>query len=171
MAELSKEVLLTAEQLAKRIEELAEEISRDYQGRTLTAVCILKGSFVTLADLIRKLTCPVSCEFIRVSLSDENDTPREVQYTTPFEIAGKDILLIEDILDTGVTLNYLINQLSESGPRSLRVLVLLDKSEARKVEIEADYTGFKIPNRFVVGYGLDFNERYRELPYITWMKS
>lgn len=172
MAELSKEELLTEEQIAKRIAELAEEISRDYHGRVVTAVCILKGGFIFLADLVRKMDCQAACEFIRVSMSDsEKEIPRDLQFTTPFDISGKDVLIVEDILDTGITLDYLMNQLSLQGPNSLKVCALLDKKEARKIDITADYVGFEIPDRFVVGYGLDFMEMYRDLPYITWIEQ
>ncbi len=172
MPELSKEVLLTEEEIGKRIAELAKKISKDYADRRLTVVGILKGSFIFLADLVRQLTCPITCEFIRVTMTDsEHEIPRGLHYTTPFEATGNDVLIIEDILDTGITLDYLLNHLRERGPASLRVCVLLDKTEARKISIDADYVGFEIPNRYVVGYGLDFQEKYRELPYITWIED
>ena len=172
MAELSKEIMITEEQIAKRVSELAKDISREYEGKTLTAVGILKGGFIFLADLVRQLECSTTCDFIRVTMSEETEgTPRGLQYTTPIEIEGKDILIVEDILDTGITLDYLVNQLRLKNPRSLKVCTLLDKAEARKIDIEADYVGFKIPTEFVVGYGLDYQERYRELPYIAWIEG
>jgi len=171
MARLSNEVLLTTEEIGTRVAELAEEISRDYAGSQLTIVGILKGSFIFVADLVRRLKGPVTCEFIRVQMTDsQHEIPRKIQYTTPFEMEGRHLLIVEDILDTGITLDYLLNQLRERGPASVRTCVLLDKKEARKLEIQADYVGFEIPNRFVVGYGLDYAEHYRELPYITWIE-
>lgn len=172
MAKLSNEVLLTEEEIRTRVTELAKQISRDYKDRSLTIVGILKGSFIFLADLVRQITCPVTCEFIRVTMTETHDeTPRDINYTTPFDASGADILVVEDILDSGITLDYLLNHLREGNPSSLKTCVLLDKTEARKIEIKIDYIGFEIPDRFVVGYGLDFEERYRELPYITWIES
>ena len=171
MANLSTEVLLTEEQIRKRVIELAKEISRDYVDKPLTVVAILKGSFIFVADLVRNLGGPLTCEFIRVKMINgtQEEIPRDIHYTTPFEIEGRHLLIVEDILDTGITLDYLLNQLSSRNPASMKVCVLLDKTEARKLDIQADYVGFEIPNKYVVGYGLDYNEHYREIPYITWM--
>ncbi len=171
MAKLSNEILLSEKEIKARVEELAKQVSKDFGGNQLTIVGILKGSFIFVADLMRHLSGPVTCDFIRVSMTDsQHEIPRELSYTTPFEPEGKHILVVEDILDTGITLDYLLNQLKARKPATLRVCVLLDKTEARKIEIKADYTGFEIPNKYVVGYGLDYGERYRELPYITWVE-
>jgi hypoxanthine phosphoribosyltransferase len=171
MAKLSTEVLLSEKEIKARVEELAKEISREYEGKQITIVGILKGSFVFVADLMRHFSGPVTCEFIRVKMTDaQHEIPRSLNYSTPFEPEGKHILVVEDILDTGITLDYLVNQLQARKPATLKICVLLDKAEARKIDIKADYTGFQIPNRFVVGYGLDYEERYRELPYITWIE-
>ena len=171
MASLSDEVLLSADEIESRVAELAKEIVSDYADKPLTIVGILKGSFIFVADLVRQLSGHITCEFIRVTMSDgEDEVPRDIHYTTPFTAEGANILIVEDILDTGITLDYLLNQLRERNPASLSVCVLLDKTEARKIDIQADYVGFVIPNRYVVGYGLDHGERYRELPYITWIE-
>jgi hypoxanthine phosphoribosyltransferase len=171
MARLSTEVLLSEKEIKARVEELAKLVSIDYQGKPVTIVGILKGSFIFLADLMRNLSGPLTCEFIRVRMTDaHHEIPRSLHYSTPFEPEGKHILVVEDILDTGITLDYLVNQLRARKPATLKVCVLLDKTEARKIDIKADYTGFQIPNRYVVGYGLDYEERYRELPYITWIE-
>lgn len=171
MPELSKEVLVSEAAIAKRVADLAEEINRRQDGRPLVAVGILKGSFIFLADLVRQLTCPVTCEFIRVRMREgvNASSPREIHYDAPFDVDGKNLLIVEDILDTGITIDYLIQHFQQKGATSIQVCVLLDKKESHKVSVPVDYVGFEVPKKFVVGYGLDFEERYRELPYITWL--
>lgn len=165
----SEEKLITEDQITKRIVEMAEEINRDQGDKELVIISILKGSVIFFADLIRKLTCPVKCEFIRVEMEENEvrESIRKITYDVDFEVVGKDIMIIEDVLDTGITLNYLIDYFRGKHAESIKTCVLLDKTESRKVDIHIDYSGFEIPNKFVVGYGLDHNERYRELPYIT----
>lgn len=171
MSKLSSEVLLTKEAIRDRVAELAKEISSDYAGKSLTVVGILKGSFVFMSDLVRDITVPQRCEFIRLSKSEDPlETPYDIVYYSDFEIRGADVLIVEDILDSGITLDYLVGQLREREPASLKVAVLLDKRTRRRIDIKADYTGFEIPDHWVVGYGLDHAEKFRELPFITWVE-
>lgn len=166
MANNSLEVLISAEQIKDKVKELAKEISKDYKARTPLLIGVLKGAVVFLSDLIREIEMPLEVDFIAVS-SYGADTASSgivrIQKDLDQSIKGKDILIVEDIVDTGLTLNYLFENLGSRQPNSIKVVTLLDKPERRKVEFEADYCGFKIPDRFVVGYGLDFNEKYRNL--------
>jgi hypoxanthine phosphoribosyltransferase len=160
------EVLLSAEQIDQRVSQLAELIDRDYLGRELLLVCVLKGSFMFLADLARKLGTNVKIDFLRTaSYGAATETAGVVQFRMDIDssVTGKDILVIEDILDTGLTLDYLVRHLRSGAPKSLRTCVLLDKPARRRVPFAADYVGFTIDDRFVVGYGLDFDEEYRNL--------
>ncbi len=160
------EVLLSSEQIAKRVKEIAEVISNDYRGKRPLLIGVLKGAVIFLSDLIRFLTIPVEIDFIAVS-SYGNATASSgvVRILKDLEqsIQGKDVLIVEDIVDTGLTLNYLADNLGSRQPNSLRVVTLLDKPDRRKVKFEPDYCGFNIPDRFVVGYGLDYGEDYRQL--------
>lgn len=149
---------------------MAELLNRDYANRDLNILCILKGAAVFAVDLIRHLTVPVRLHFIQTSsygTGTESSGTVHIQYTSPFEVEGQDVLIVEDILDTGITLDYLIRQLEQKNPRSLRVCVLLNKPERRHVQLEPEYTGFEIPNQFVFGYGLDYQELGRNLRYIA----
>lgn len=161
------EVLLSAEQIAQRVAELGAEVSGDYQGKRVLLVCVLKGAIIFLSDLMRHLSIPVEIDFIAVS-SYGADTASSgvVRILKDLEqsIQDKDLLIVEDIVDTGLTLNYLRDNLLSRHPRSLKVVTLLDKPTRRRVAFEPDYCGFAIPDRFVVGYGLDVNEQYRHLP-------
>jgi hypoxanthine phosphoribosyltransferase len=165
----AKKVLLSKEEISSRVAEMAEEISRDYQGRELVLVGILKGAFVFLADLARRLRVPVEIDFVAVS-SYGSDTESSgvvrIIKDLDLDIEGKHVLLVEDIVDTGLTLRYLTGMLRERGPASVEICALLNKPDARKVEIEVKYRGFEVPPLFVVGYGLDYAERYRQLPYV-----
>ncbi len=169
MTEKQKEVLLNADQIDKRIKELAKEITADYRGKKPLMVGVLKGAVVFLSDLIRHLDIPVEIDFIAVS-SYGADTATsgvvQIQKDLDQSIQDKDVLIVEDIVDTGLTLDYLRRSLNSRCPKSLKVITLLDKSERRKVNYIPDYCGFNIPDRFVIGYGLDFNENYRQLPDI-----
>ena len=160
------EVLLSAEQIQQRVKEMAETLSEDYRGKRPLLIGVLKGAVIFLSDLIRNLTIPVEIDFIAVS-SYGNATASSgvVRMLKDLEqsIQGKDVLIVEDIVDTGLTLNYLVENLGSRQPNSLKVVTLLDKPDRRKVEFEADYCGFKIPDRFVIGYGLDYGEDYRQL--------
>jgi len=162
----NKEVLLSAEQIDQRIQEMAKQISRDYQGKRPLLIGILKGAFIFLSDLIRYLDISVEIDFIAVSsYGADTSSSGVVRILKDLEhsIQGKEVLIVEDIVDTGLTLNYLIDNLSSRQPKSLKVVTLLDKPDRRKVEMKADYCGFKIPDRFVIGYGLDYGEDYRQL--------
>jgi hypoxanthine phosphoribosyltransferase len=161
------EVMISASRIADRIDEIAAEIARDYDGREILIVSVLKGSFIFLADLIRKLPGTVIVDFLRVvSYGAATETAGVVQFRMDVDtsVTGRHVLIVEDILDTGLTLDYLKRHLQSGQPASLRTCTLLDKRGRRRVPFEADYVGFPIDDRFVVGYGLDFDEKYRNLP-------
>lgn len=164
---------LTTEQIQNKTSEIADRISRDYLGKEIVAIGILKGSFMFYADLIRMIQVPVTVDFIVASSYLKNASTGEVKihYDIREEIAGKDVLLIEDIIDTGISLNYIRDRILSMMPASLKIAVLLDKKERREVDVPLDYTGFEIPNKFVVGYGLDYENKYRNLPYIAIFKK
>jgi hypoxanthine phosphoribosyltransferase len=165
------EVLIDSSQLAARIEQLARELRADATPDTpLHLVAVLKGAFMFLADLLRALEGPVTCDFIALSSYGSSTTSSgEVRLTKDLDhgIEGRDVVIVEDIVDTGVTLAYLQEILRARGPRSLRTACLLNKPSRRLESVPVEYIGFTIPDRFVVGYGLDFDERYRNLPYIA----
>jgi hypoxanthine phosphoribosyltransferase len=164
------EVLVSEEQIQAKVRELGARISVDYAGRELTLVSVLKGSLPFMADLMRSITVPVRIDLMEVSsyggTSTESSGLVRILKDLSASIADEDVLLVEDIIDTGLTLNYLVRYLRGKGPASLRICTLLDKPARRLVEIPVDYTGFTIEDRFVVGYGLDFGEFYRNLRYV-----
>ena len=164
---------LTVEQIQNKNRELADRISADYKGSNLLAVGILKGAFIFFSDLVRLIRVPLTIDFIIASSYLKAETSGEVKlhYNIREELADKDVLLIEDIVDTGVTLNYLRERILNEGPRSLKICTFLDKKERREVDVPIDYVGFEIPNEFVVGYGLDYDSKYRNLPYISIFKK
>jgi hypoxanthine phosphoribosyltransferase len=167
MDEMSRKILFSRAAIQKRVQELAGQISGDYAGRELVVIGILKGAFIFMADLIREIRIPCNIDFVRVASYDaSSESSGKVVMTKDIEtsIKGRDILIVEDIVDTGLTLQYLVDWLKESNPHSLKICVFLDKRKRRKVSFEADYVGFTIDDGFVVGYGLDFNERYRFFP-------
>ncbi|MDI9568008.1 MAG: hypoxanthine phosphoribosyltransferase [bacterium] len=169
-----KEILIDQEQLQQRIQELGAEISRDYQGKELHLICVLKGAVLFLADLARNLTVPVSFDFMAVSsygASTESSGVVRILKDLEESIEGKDVLIVEDIIDSGLTLHYLYQNLHSRKPASLEICTLLDKPDRRRVDVPVKYCGFSIPDRFVVGYGLDFAEKYRNLPYIGVLKD
>lgn len=162
-------VLISQEELQKRIKELAQEICRDYEGKDLLLIGVLKGSFMFLADLLRYLPPNTAVDFMGTSsYGASTQSSGEVRITKDLEHspAGKHVLLVEDIVDTGLTLRYLLDTLRARQPASIKVCALLDKPARRRVRVSLDYYGFIIPNAFVVGYGLDYQERYRGLPYV-----
>ena len=174
MDEMSKEILFPREAIQKRVRELAGQISGDYAGRELIVIGILKGAFIFMADLIREISIPCKIDFVRVaSYGASSESSGKVVMTKDIEtsIKGRDILIVEDIVDTGLTLQYLIDWLKERNPHSLKICVFLDKRKRRKVSFEADYVGFTIDDGFVVGYGLDFNEQYRFFPDVYVIKQ
>ncbi len=162
-------VLLDERQLRERVRELGQDISRDYADGDLLLLGILKGSVIFLADLARAMTIPVDMDFIAVSsYGTSTATSGQVRLLKDLDapIEGRDVLIVEDIIDSGLTLSYLMDMLGSRNPRSIKVAVLLDKPERRQEDVFPEYTGFTIPDEFVVGYGLDYAEQYRALPYI-----
>ena len=166
-------VLVSEEELKAKVAELGAQISKDYEGRNLVLVSILKGSVVFMADLMRSVTIPCSVDFMAVSsYGNQTTTTGAVKINKDLnqDIEGRDIILVEDILDSGVTLHYLKDYLSVRRPASITIVTLLDKPARRKAPIHAAYAGFEVPDAFVVGYGLDYAEKYRNLPYIGVLK-
>lgn len=163
-------VLLTEEEVNSRICQIAEEISRDYAGKSLHLICILKGGVFFTCELAKRLTVPVSLDFMSVSsYGDDTKSSGVVRIVKDLDepLAGRDVLIVEDIIDSGRTLSYLIEVLKQREPASIRLCTLLDKPERRvKKQVTVDYTCFTIPDEFVVGYGLDYAQKYRNLPYI-----
>lgn len=168
------EPLFTAEEIQTRISELGAEIARDYEGQNPLLLGVLKGAFIFLSDLMRAIDMKLGVEFMAISsYGSSTRTSGEVKIVKDLDvpIEGRDILVVEDIVDTGLTLSYLFANLHSRGARSVKLAALLDKWERRQREVPIDYLGFKIPDAFVVGYGLDFAERYRNLPYIAILKD
>ncbi|MBQ1222687.1 MAG: hypoxanthine phosphoribosyltransferase [Oscillospiraceae bacterium] len=174
--ELHKDVeriLLSEEQIKARVAEIGREITADYQGRKPLLVSVLKGSIVFMADLMREINVDCEIDFMSVSSYGRSKTSTgvvRILKDLDHDIAGKHIIVIEDILDSGLTLSYLLDMLKARGAASIRLCTLLDKPERRKVSVAVDYSGFTVPDEFVVGYGLDFGETYRNLPYIGILK-
>ncbi len=161
-------VLITEEQLAKRIKILAREIEKDFHGREMVVVSLLSGTVMFLADLIRHLNSPLRLDFMGVSSYGAGTESGELVFTKELriDVRGRDVLLVDDILDTGKTLSRVIPKLAALKPRRIKTCVLLNKAARRVEKIKADYVGFEIPDYFVIGYGLDFAERYRNLPFV-----
>lgn len=167
------EVLLTEQEVDDRIQAIGNQISRDYAGKQVHLVCVLKGGSFFLCELAKRITVPVSLDFMSVS-SYGSDTKSsgviKIVKDLDESLKDKDVIVVEDIVDSGRTLSYLLEMLKARGPKSLALCTLLDKPERRVVEVNVDYTGFRIPDEFVVGYGLDYDQRYRNLPYIGIVK-
>ncbi len=167
------EVLLTEEEIDKRIQEIGDQISRDYAGRQVHMVCVLKGGSFFMCELAKRVTVPVSIDFMSVS-SYGGDTKSSgvVRIVKDLDEPLKDrhVIVIEDIVDSGRTLSYLLDMLRSRGAADVRLCTLLDKPDRRVVDVKVDYTGFEIPDEFVVGYGLDYDQKYRNLPYIGMVK-
>ena len=167
-------VLIDEEKLEKRVKEIAKQIEEEYKGKELTLICILKGSIFFTVDLAKKINGDIKLEFIRVSSYNEGtESSGEIKMKLDLKdsIQGKDVIVIEDIIDTGRTLSYLIEYLKMKKPNSVKLCALLDKPDRRVVEVKVDYTGFQIPDKFVVGYGLDYDEKYRNLPYVGYIEE
>jgi len=174
VTETKLELLFSREKIDGRVRELAGRISRDYEGRDLLLVGVLKGAFIFMADLIRGMSIPCRVDFVRLaSYGAGSRSSGDVRITKDLEtpIAGREVLIVEDIVDTGLTLSRLIDLLREQKPSSVRVCAFLDKQQRRRVPLTADYVGFAIPDAFVVGYGLDFNENFRFLPDVCILKD
>ncbi|OLE36985.1 MAG: hypoxanthine phosphoribosyltransferase [Actinobacteria bacterium 13_1_20CM_3_68_9] len=164
------EVLVPSEDLQRRVAELGAEISRDYEGRDLVMIGVLKGALLFIADLMRHLTVPCEVDFMAVSsYGSSTDSSGVVRILKDLEapIGGRDVLIVEDIIDSGLTLQYLLRNLRARSPGSLEVCALLTKPARRRVELPIRYVGFEIPNRYVIGYGLDYAQRYRNLSYVA----
>ena len=162
-------VLLPEEEVDARIQAMGEQISRDYAGKQVHLICVLKGGSFFLCELAKRITVPVSLDFMSVSSyggGTESKGVVKIVKDLDESIRDKDVLVVEDIVDSGRTLSYLLEMLRSRGPKSLRLCTLLDKPDRRVVDVDVDYTGFQIPDKFVVGYGLDYDQRYRNLPYI-----
>jgi len=162
--------LLSEEQILNRVNELAAKINKDYESHTLDVVCVLKGSLVFTADLIRRLTIPVRIHFLQVSsygAALKSSGTVSFHLSSQSKLEHRHVLVLEDILDTGITFEFLLQHLEQLNPSSMKTCVLLNKSARRKVAVPVDYTGFEIEDHFVVGYGLDYNELYRNLPHVA----
>ena len=167
-------ILLTKDEIGDKVKELGELISKDYRGKNLLLVCILKGSAVFLADLMRAIDLPCSIDFMCVSsYGDGKSSGGVVRIIKDLDVMAEkyDILIVEDILDSGTTLSYIKKMLLQRNPKSLKICAMLDKPSKRRAEVTLDYKGFEIPDEFVVGYGLDYAEKYRNLPFVGILKS
>lgn len=168
MAEKIK-VLLSEEEVDAKIQQIGEQISKDYAGKQVHLVCVLKGGSFFMCELAKRISVPVSLDFMSVSsYGSETKSSGVVRIVKDLDepLKGKNVIVIEDIVDSGRTLSYLLDMLKDRGPESLRLCTLLDKPDRRVVDVNVDYTGFRIPDEFVVGYGLDYDQKYRNLPYI-----
>ena len=167
-------ILVTEEQLQAKVAQLGARISQDYAGKDLLLVSILKGAVVFMADLMRAVSIPCSIDFMVVSSYGGTNTATtglvKIVKDLDADLTGKDVLIVEDVLDTGVTLSNLVPMLKMRNPSSVKICAILDKPARRKTDIAADYRGFEVPDAFVVGYGLDYNEKYRNLPYVGVLK-
>lgn len=174
MREDIKKVLFDEEQLSKKVRELGEQISKDYEGKDLLVVGVLKGSVVFAADLIKNIDIPCEIDFMAVSSygnSTESSGVVRILKDLDHSIEGKHVLLVEDIVDSGITLTYLLKYLKARKAESIEIVSLLNKPERRTVDLEVKYIGFEVPNEFIVGYGIDYAEKYRNLPFIGVLKE
>jgi len=168
-----EKILITEEEIAAKVKEFGKRISKDYEGKDLILIAVLKGSVVFIADIMRQITIPFSIDFMAVSsYGNESSSSGTVKINMDLkqDIKGKDVLIIEDIIDSGLTLTYLTKFLYSRKPNSIKICAILNKKECHKAEIKTDYLGFDIPSDFVVGYGLDYAEKYRGLPYVGILK-
>ncbi|TVX95810.1 hypoxanthine phosphoribosyltransferase [Cohnella terricola] len=168
-----QEVLYSQEVIQQKVQELGAAISRDYEGRNPLVICVLKGAFIFMADLSKNITIPIELDFMAVSsYGNSTRSSGEVKIVKDLDssVEGRDIIIVEDIIDSGLTLSYLIDVLERRNALSVNVVALFDKPGRRTVDLNADYTGFIIPDAFVVGYGLDYAEKYRNLPYVGVLK-
>jgi hypoxanthine phosphoribosyltransferase len=167
---LSREILRSEEEIAQRVKQLGRQITMDLEGQEIAVLGVLKGSFVFMADLIRSIRLPLQVGFLEISHSEKSAFLTEILFYSSFRVEGTNLLIVEDILDTGITLAYLQEQLAARGPKSIRICTFLDKPEKRKVDIQPDYFGFTVPNKHVVGFGLDYQGRFRNLPYLSYVE-
>jgi hypoxanthine phosphoribosyltransferase len=169
-----KEVLYNEDQLRDKIRQMGAKISNDYSGKELVLIGVLKGSVVFMADLIRQITIPCKMDFMAVSSygsSTETSGVVKILKDLDYDIQGKDVLIVEDIIDSGVTLKYLMKYLSARKPSSIEIICMLNKPDRRKVDIDVKYLGYNVPDYFLVGFGLDFAQKYRNLPYVGILKE
>ena len=168
-----QEVLYNEEEIKAKVKELGETLSKDYSGRNPLVICVLKGAFIFMADLVKAINVPLELDFMAVSSyghSTKSSGVVKIIKDLDVTVEGRDVLIVEDIIDSGLTLSYLIDVLERRNAKSVTVVTLFDKPARRTVELEADYTGFTIPDEFVVGYGLDYAEKYRNLPFVGILK-
>ena len=168
------EILVSEEQLQETIKKLGATLAEDYRGKDPLVICILKGAIFFMADLVRAMDCNLEIDFMDVSsYGNEFESSGEVRILKDLDrsVEGKNVLVVEDIVDTGTTLHYLLDNLKARGAKSVRLVALLNKPERRKMDVDVDYVGFTVPDYFVVGYGLDYAEQYRQLPYIGILKE
>lgn len=169
-----KEVLISEEVLRDKVIELGKKITEDYKGKNLLLVCVLKGAVIFVSDLMKRIDLPLEIDFMAIS-SYGSDTKSSgvvrILKDLNSGIEGRDVLIVEDIIDSGLTLSYLVENLKARGPKSVEICTILDKPSRRKANIKIKYTGFQVPDEFVVGYGLDYAEKYRNLPYIAVLKE
>ena len=163
--------LISKEEIEKRVEELADEISKDYEGKTIEFVCVLKGASIFAVELAMKVKPNVRFEFVELSSYDGTESTGKIKVNKDItsSIEGKDVLIVEDIIDTGRTLSYLKEYLLSKNPNSLKICTLIDKPSRRVVDVDVDYNGFEIDNKFIIGHGFDMDEDYRNLPYIAYI--
>lgn len=169
-----KNILISEQDLKRRISELGEQLSKDYEGKEVMLVGVLKGAFIFMANLAMEMQVPVSVDFMAVSsygASTDSSGVVRILKDLDLSVEGKDILIVEDIVDSGLTLKYITENIASREPASLKICTLLNKEKKRKADVKIDYVGFQIPDRFVVGYGLDFAERYRNLRYIAVLEE
>ncbi|MBE6082244.1 MULTISPECIES: hypoxanthine phosphoribosyltransferase [Tissierellales] len=174
MEDFIKEVLVTEDQIKKRVGELGKEITGEYKGKNLVLIGILKGAVIFMSDLVRSIDLPISMDFMAVSSygnSSKSSGVVKINKDLDCSVEGKDIIIVEDIIDTGLTLKYLYENLKKRGAESVEICTLLDKPERRKVDVPVKYRGFVIPDEFVVGYGLDYSENYRNLSFVGALKK
>jgi hypoxanthine phosphoribosyltransferase len=167
-------VLYSEEQIKDKVKELGKRISRDFEGRNLLVICVLKGAFIFMADLVKNLDVPLELDFMAVSsygVATKSSGVVKIIKDLDVPVQGRDVLIVEDIIDSGLTLSYLIDVLERRNALTVTVVALFDKPARRTVDLEPDYTGFTLPDEFVVGYGLDYAEKYRNLPYIGVLKE
>lgn len=168
------DVMIGREELKKRVSELGQEISKDYKGESILAICVLKGAVIFMSDLIRELNVETKIDFMAVSsygASTKSTGVVRILKDLDSNIEGENVVIVEDIIDSGLTLKYLKEYLLARNPKSLKICTLLDKAERRIADVKADYIGFSIENKFIVGYGLDFDQKYRNLPYISYLEE
>lgn len=168
-----KAILYSEEQIQAKVKELGEKLSQDFNGRNPLVICVLKGAFIFMSDLVKTITVPLEIDFMAVSSygqSTKSSGVVKIIKDLDVSVEGRDVLIVEDIIDSGLTLSYLIDVLERRNSRTVTVVTLFDKPARRTVELEPDYKGFSLPDEFVVGYGLDYSEKYRNLPYIGILK-